>query len=409
MKHTYYLDKPSAKVPTYVMFNYNCPDGRCKISIGEKIQPKEWRPDNSGAVNGKSVNAAISKINLRMLTLDNRHAAGGQRLTVDELKISIREALGESKVVKTEFGFFEMWDKIARDRATGDELNKGKVFSEGTIKSYAATRKVLALYTEKKAGKKLDMQQMSMLDYNSLNRFMGESLGQSLNSVAVTIKNLKAFMKAAYKRKYHTNLIHLDSDFSVVTEIPDNIHLSVEELRDMEGLQLNTALSITRDWFLVEAFTALRVSDIMRLKPVNLANDRIIIAAEKTNEPVIIPLHPILRSVLARNGGWPPTKARNTLNGNIKIIAKKLKGFESMILWTETRKGVRVDHYTPKYDMVSTHTGRRSFITNALQNGLTDGDVMKLAGIKSAATLRRYDKTTRQQVADKVAKLPFFN
>lgn len=78
------------------------------------------------------------------------------------------------------------------------------------------------------------------------------------------------------------------------------------------------------------------------------------------------------------------------------------------VLYFLTKGGTRKDFYLKKYEMVSCHTARRSFITNLLNAGIPDNQVMQLAGIKKHATLLRYKKTKPEETANILKDHTFF-
>ena len=59
----------------------------------------------------------------------------------------------------------------------------------------------------------------------------------------------------------------------------------------------------------------------------------------------------------------------------------------------------------PRYDLVSSHTARRSGITNLYLTGLFDEvQMMSVSGHKDAKTFREYVKLSSDEIADAIAK-----
>lgn len=86
------------------------------------------------------------------------------------------------------------------------------------------------------------------------------------------------------------------------------------------------------------------------------------------------------------------------MNRSIKQVCE-LAGINETVLYSITKGGVRKDFHLKKWEMVSNHTSRRSFITNLLNDGVPDNTVMQLAGIKKHATLMKYKKTKPEETA----------
>jgi integrase len=139
----------------------------------------------------------------------------------------------------------------------------------------------------------------------------------------------------------------------------------------------------------------------------NSEKDRVTIASEKTDTKVVIPLRPEVRAILKKWGGLPPKMSDQEINRSIKEVCEVV-GFTDTVLYFLTKGGTRKDYYLKKYEMVSCHTARRSFITNLLSAGIPDNQVMQLAGIKKHATLLRYKKTTAEQNADSLKDHEYF-
>ncbi|HUR64900.1 MAG TPA: tyrosine-type recombinase/integrase, partial [Chitinophagaceae bacterium] len=165
--------------------------------------------------------------------------------------------------------------------------------------------------------------------------------------------------------------------------------------------------AVVRDWFILDCYTGLRVSDLVMLEKRNISKGFITIANEKTDEKVVIPVHPYVQKIVSKYKGFPPAVSDVKINKFIKLICEKAE-FTGRVLFTITKGGKRKDEYLKKWQMVSAHTARRSFITNLRKNGVPDTIIMKLTGIRAISTLLRYDKITAEEAAQVAADLKFF-
>jgi integrase len=102
-----------------------------------------------------------------------------------------------------------------------------------------------------------------------------------------------------------------------------------------------------------------------------------------------------------------PKISDQDINELIKQVAEKAK-IKGTVLYSITKGGKRQDHYLKKWQMVSNHTARRTFITNLLLNKVSETFVKKLTGIKSASTLARYNKMTTEDAAEIMSQHKFF-
>jgi hypothetical protein len=111
--------------------------------------------------------------------------------------------------------------------------------------------------------------------------------------------------------------------------------------------------------------------------------------------------------LVSKYKGFPPKMNDQEINDEIKDVAE-ICGIDKTELYTVTEGGKRRDYYLKRYEMVSNHTARRSFITNLIKAGVEHTMIMKLAGIVKFETLARYIKLSAEEVADQAAKLDFF-
>jgi len=131
---------------------------------------------------------------------------------------------------------------------------------------------------------------------------------------------------------------------------------------------------------MIGAYSGLRVSDYNRLTNDNIQNydgsEMLEVRCKKTNSLVIVPIHPVVKSILIKYyNSLPPSQNEQLINRNLKVLGK-LCGMDGEII-VETTKGGRMRAYKRlKYEMIKTHTARRSFCTNAYLLGMDSLDIM---------------------------------
>ncbi len=84
-------------------------------------------------------------------------------------------------------------------------------------------------------------------------------------------------------------------------------------------------------------------------------------------------------------------------------------GINKEITKSITKGGKRVITKYKKYERIMSHTARRSFCTNAYLAGLDSIDIMAISGHKTEKSFLKYIKVTKQEIALRIAKHPFFN
>lgn len=395
------LDRPNSQTETFIFLRIRCSDGRLKYPVKEKVLPDNWdhsteriRRDRTGG------NITLNKIDLALQSLQHESKLKGRPLTRQQVTQTLDKLLGRQGA---ENSFYATVEKIINDRESGAELTRdGKRFSAETIRGYRHS-----LDNLRKFDAHMTFEGITMQTYNNLVSFFYDK-DQSLNTLGKIVKNWKVFLKAAHKRGYHENLIYAHEDFRVPEEDTEDIHLEESELKKIYKHNfINPTLALVRDWFIIDCYTGLRISDIQLISKQNLTKDFIQIANEKTDTRVVIPLHPYVRAILKKHKGLPRKISDQKMNENIKKVCE-LAGINEVVLFSITKGGVRKDFYYKKYEMVSNHTARRSFITNLLDAGVTDNQVMDLAGIKKHTTLMKYKKSKKEKTAAILAGHKFF-
>lgn len=155
------------------------------------------------------------------------------------------------------------------------------------------------------------------------------------------------------------------------------IYLSLEEIEKIEKTEYNREnLTVAKDWLIVSVYTGQRISDFMNFKTdmIRIENGKHLIefTQKKTNKHMTVPLHQKVLQVIERNdNNFPKKLVDSKYNKYLKEVCKaarideKIKGRKLVNIGTEKNKIFRniTDMY-PKYELISSHVGRRSFATN---------------------------------------------
>ena len=177
------------------------------------------------------------------------------------------------------------------------------------------------------------------------------------------------------------------------------IFLNWEELMKVWTYDVPTGLSHlakTRDIFCLCCFTSLRYSDAVRLKREDIHDDCIFITSVKTRDSLKIELNRYSREILEKykNMQFPDGKAlpaisNQKMNNYLKELCKNC-GIDSPVHLTYYKCAERHDITVPKYELITTHAGRRTFICNALALGIPPQVVMKWTGHNDYKAMKPY-------------------
>jgi integrase len=418
MDYSFILDRPGAGTETYIMILAPLADGRLKYSIKEKILPALWDKHFQRPVRTKdkklsekltAIHKKLDRFADRLDMLANESKRTGAPLLKPYVTQELDKLLHKKAAVNTN-DFFAAADMVMTDMRTGVLLTPaGKRYSAGTLKNYRQSMGFLKAFSEiKQPHHNINFSNVTLDTYRNFVAFLNQK-NQSLNYIGQHVKNWKRIANEAAERGWHANPVFRHKDFDTPAEETFDIYLTEAELTTMaEKKLLNKTMEICRDWFIVDCYTGLRISDLKLLTENNIDNERIIIANEKTDARVVLPVHPHVARILKKWVGFPPKVSDQEINREIKKVGELCK-INQKVLYQVTEGGQRKDYHFKKFEMISNHTARRSFITNLLRLGTQETIIMKLTGIKKATTLARYNKLSEHEVADIAAALTFFN
>ena len=283
------------------------------------------------------------------------------------------------------------------------------VRSKATIRAYQVSLKFLLDYQTYK-NIKLSYEDINLEFYYDYIRYMHSVKGNSVNGLSNKIKHLKVWMERAFDLGYHTNISYKNKKFCTPKAKAHHIYLTELEITSLLKLDLSksTRLERVRDLFGIACLTGLRYSDIDNLKPQHFKSGFIQLNTKKGNKEVVIPIHPALKIILNRyktdDGKYLLPKISNAkLNAYVKELGKLGKINEEIIINVDIA-GVVVEQIKKKYTMISSHTGRRSFISNLLLRGVDSQIIKKLTG-HSSESFVSYVKFSNHEAAAAIAKL----
>ena len=158
----------------------------------------------------------------------------------------------------------------------------------------------------------------------------------------------------------------------------------------------SAALEKTRDLFCFCAFTSLRYSDMAKVKRSDIIGDYLYITTQKTNDRLPIDLNTFAKAILDKykdekfpDGLALPVISNQKMNDYLKDLCE-LCEFNEPITVVCYRAGKREEDTYPKYELIGTHAGRRTFICFALSSGIPPQVVMKWTGHSDYKAMRPY-------------------
>jgi integrase len=212
------------------------------------------------------------------------------------------------------------------------------------------------------------------------------------STVNKQIAMLKTFLR------YCSN--HKVFDISIIKEFKkleekevENIYITIEELEILWQYDFkdNKRLEKIRDLFVFACATGLRESDFSHINPVNIKGDEIKLQVIKTSKPLTIPLNRYSRAVLKKYDNQLPKYSQQKFNDYIKEVGKMV-GLDTLEQIVSYKGGKRIEEILPKYQLMSSHTGRRTFITQSILRGIPQAVIQGMTGHQDLKSFQKYIK-----------------
>lgn len=359
------------------------------------VEPEFWDAQKECVKNSKKINY-VHEVNTKLRELKNHIegllAAHSGTFEKDWLRDTVDRYNNPERYETRPATLFEFIRKYT-DNAPVSRLVK---------KNYDVTLKLLKKFAEKEE-RNIDFDDITLDFYDDFLEFL-EAQNYALNTIGKHIKNIKVFMNAATERGLTANMQYKSKKFKVLTEEADTIYLTEAELQRIYELDLSDKphLDRVRDLFIIGAWTGLRFSDWHKVTQKNIDGDFLTLTQEKTKDPVVIPLHPTVKAIIKKyDGTLPPVISNAKTNLHIKEVVKEadIKSPEEKSI---TRGGLGITKNVERWELVSTHTARRTFATNQYLAGVPAYVIMQVTGHRTEQAFLKYIRVTPRQHAEKL-------
>lgn len=225
------------------------------------------------------------------------------------------------------------------------------------------------------------------------------------------IKHLISLVKAMVNEAEVYNYA-IDPTFRNVNyegEEPFSIYLSLNEISRIYFFdRLSKKQEKIRDLFVVGCLTGLRYSDYSKLEKEHFQDGYIVKLTQKTKVKVRIPIHEMVQQIFDKyEGSISPGVSLQHFNRTIKIICKKV-GLDEVVQREIVRDNNIVTEKYKKYELICSHTARRSAATNMYRAGIPAFSIMKITGHTTEKSFFKYIKITQEDAVRTIAGHSFF-
>ncbi len=363
---------------------------KIQINTGIKINPKFWNEKNQSV--RKTCNGHI-EINLFLNYVKSEiqkvysQAAVNNLYSYERLKNDFNSIFNRKPQKEKPKTIFDVFNYFLE--------TKENIKSENTRSNYRVLMNHL-LNFQKKNRIKITFDTIDLDFFDKLMLYFTNDLRFSRNTIHNAIKTLKSFLNWATERSYN-NLQEYRKFITKETET-EVVYLTEPELMQLYNLDLSTnqRLEKVRDVFCLACFTGQRFSDVSKLKAEYIRDEKWFLRTQKTKDLIEIPLNYFALEILNKyfSKGLPlPTMTKEYSNKYLKEIGR-LANITELITITRYVGAERIEETKPKYELISNHMARRTFVTLSLEKGMRQEVVMSITGHKNFNRMKRYLKIT---------------
>ena len=386
-----------------IRMRVNFASKRIEFTTGYRIDATKWDADKQRVKNGCSnkLKQSASEINASLLEYYTEIQSIFKRFEVEDVMPTpeqIKEAFNalhkpvseEPKPKKEALpcDFFQVFDDFVED--CGRQNN----WTDSTFEKFAAVKNHLTNFREGLT--------FEFFDERGLNDYVGylRDVKEMRNTtIGKQLSFLKWFLRWAFKKGVHQNNAYDSYKPKFKSTQKKIIFLTWDELNRLREFKIPSnkqALERVRDVFLFQCFTGLRYSDVFNLRRSDIKGDHIEVTTIKTSDSLIIELNNHSKAILDKykdvafeDDKVLPVITNQKMNDYLKELAE-MAGIDEPIRQTYYKGNERIDEVTPKYALLGTHAGRRTFICNALALGIPPQVVMKWTGHSDYKAMKPY-------------------
>ena len=313
---------------------------------------------------------------------------------------------------------------------SGTNRNNGRKFSSATIMQWKNFMRLLLRYEQ--IHEKIDFQRIDSVFWDHFKLFCEQEglMPKSTNKYLAVFRALITYAQAkgigvnSKALMTYRKVPIFDDDTKAKT------YLSEHELQALYKMRLTGLKDRVRDIFMLGCYLGQRVSDYNSLSRDDFTTTRrgnrvVSFTQEKTNNAVVVPIiydnvyaiaqkydynfprlsHGIInryiKEILAELSLTVPS-LRQTIRTAI-TLKEQMAESQGKVQFTRDARGYVIK---PRYELVSTHTARRSCITNLyLSNRFSISQLMSISGHKSEKAFNEYICCSSEEVADVIAEI----
>ncbi|MFT4224332.1 MAG: tyrosine-type recombinase/integrase [Dysgonomonas sp.] len=308
--------------------------------------------------------------------------------TPKQLKENFDNRLNRDSKDCTIHAFYNLFDDFVNECSTQNN------WAETTKRRFTSVKSHLIAFDDNLTFRSLDESRLN--DYVI---FLRDKKNLRNVTIEKQVKCLKWFLRWATKKGHNKNLT-FQTFKTKLKNIPKKvIFLTWEEINKLKAYKIpeeKQYLDRVRDVFLFQCYTGLRHSDVYNLKRSDIKDNYFEVTTVKTSDSLIIELNTYSRAVLDKYKDYHfkdnkvlPVISNQKMNDYLKELGE-LADINEPVRETYYKGNQRIDNVVPKYSLLTSHAGRRTFVCNSLAMGIPAETVMKWTGHSDHRTMKPY-------------------
>lgn len=375
---------------------------------GQKVTAKYWNEGKGEILKGWAESQEVTAANAHLKTVKG---------TLDKLILTHLQAHAEKPTLtqlETAYNSLNTPEAVEATvtpvidaLAAYMEVKKLEI-EDNSLKSYSALSQNLKSYKE--TGQDWELETLTLSQIEAFQEWLINSKGFHNTTVERRVIALKKFLEA-HANSLQFNYKELRCKYKV--KAAKNlilVTLTPSELKAMESMNLTSKprLERVRDLFLLQTWTGLRFSDVIRLSKEHIVKNTVVVDINKTDDYSSTPLFPTAKSILEKYS-YQPIKVTNqeynrVLKDVTKLLAETQESLNTIISQFHIVGTKKIVKKAPKHELITTHTARRTFVTICIEKGISQHFVMKWSNHSDPRSFRKYQNSLQGE-SDAVQQL----
>lgn len=368
------------------------------LNTGYRVNPERWNSQLQCCVPGSfhgarripaaTINSEISRYRTAVEETFTEFARQEVFPSVPDVRAAVHARLAYESTEAPESDVFQAFDQFTLDQGVKNS------WTDATHTKWRVFRRHLQSWKP----------QLSWGDFDeagltSFITYLREKRGHKNSTVQRQIAFMRWFLAWADQRGFLKTSDYRNYKVKLkgAEQKKDVVFLTREELMCLWEWEPDSPFrGWVRDIFCFCCFTSLRYSDAVNLRWPDVGADSFRITMVKTAAPVEIQFNQWSSELIGRyvdeafqdDRIFPPI-SNQVMNRCLHEICKDC-GIDTPVHRTWYKGNERHDEVKPKYELITTHCGRRTFICNALAMGIPPSVVMQWTGHSDYKSMQPY-------------------